>query len=1305
MSPFHQTALLSPAQLMNRQPLIVSPTESVAAVIEQMAYVRGVSCALTAEREQAVDLAAIAAEIDVGYALVMTAGELTGIFTERDLVALVAQEVDLNRLAIAAVMSQPVITINQSEIKSIFSVTAAFQQHQVRHLPVLDEAEKLLGVITLTTLRQALQPLNFLKLRQISDVMLTQVIQAAPTTSVLALANLMSAHRISCVVITEARFHLGRTVAMPVGIVTERDIIQLKTLGLNASRLQAAQVMSTPLFCLYPHDSLWQAHQQMQQRRIRRLGVQNEAGELVGIVTQTSLLQVLDPTELLGEIEQLQQLLQDRSDRLEQTNHQLRQEVDQRQRLESQLQIANAALEKRVSLQTAQLIQTNQQLRQEVAERQQSEQALDRVFSITPSMLCTAGLDGYFKRLNPSFSQTLGYSNEELQAHPLVNFVHPSDRSATLAELQRLAAGKRTIAFENRYRCRDGSYRWLLWNAVTHPDEQLIYASARDITERKQAEALLEQERDFIAAVLDTVGALIVVLDRQGQILRFNRTCEAITGYQTVEVRGRCPWDFLLLPAERAAVKAVFQQLVRGQAPSQYENYWVSKDDSKHLISWSNTVITNEQGQVEYVIATGLDVTERRKAERRLERQSRQNQLLTEVTRKISQSLRLEEILHTIVTEVQGLLACDRVLVVQQQADGSSQLVDEAVLAPWPAMLAQPEAMTQLLMQSLRLQEASQQGQRVAIADSAHALTADAQVLLERFAVQSELVVPVFYQAVLWGFLLIHQCDRPRQWDQAEISLVQQLADQLGLAVTQAQLLDTLEERVSQRTAELTQINHQLQQEIRDRQQTEAALRESQQKLAGILDTADEGVISVDEVQIIQLFNQGAERIFGYPAAEVLGQPLSILLPGLFQTSDRRSMQALAETEVSAQPMAERSRGVVGRRRNGQEFPAEASISKLQTEQGLVFTIILKDVTERRQAEAALRRSEEKLRLTTDALPVLIAYVDRQQCYQFNNLAYESWFGLSREAIRGCRVRDVIGEAAYRQIQDYLAQGLAGETVSYEIEMPYLTGDRWISASYIPDVQQGEVRGLFTLVSDISDRKATERLRDEFVSVVSHELRTPLTSVHGSLKLLATGQLGTLSVHEQALIEISLKNTERLTRLINDVLDLERIESGQISMVMQVCNAGDLLLQAIATMQSMAHEAQIELTATASSVEIWADPDHILQTLTNLLSNAIKFSPPQTTVQLAVTEQTSTVLFAVQDQGRGIPPDKLETIFERFQQVDASDSRKRGGTGLGLAICRNIVQQHHGHIWAENRPEAGSTFYFTLPKPVSKQPL
>jgi two-component system, OmpR family, sensor histidine kinase VicK len=561
-------------------------------------------------------------------------------------------------------------------------------------------------------------------------------------------------------------------------------------------------------------------------------------------------------------------------------------------------------------------------------------------------------------------------------------------------------------------------------------------------------------------------------------------------------------------------------------------------------------------------------------------------ELFAAITIKIRQSLQLKEILSTIVTEVQQVLQADRVLIYQVLPDGTGKPISEAVLPAYQAILGM-EFPEEVFPEDYHQLYAHGRVRAVADVRDPQAAVADCLVeFVEQFGVRAKLIVPILHSVsihpprsvpsphALWGLLIAHQCDRPRQWNKFELELMQQLAEQISIALAQGELWEHLEEIVVERTAELQAANSSLQQEI----------------------------------------------------------------------------------------------------------------------------------NERKLMESALRESEEQLQLITNALPVLIAYVDDQECYQFNNQAYADWLGQSPPVIHGTKLRQVWGEDCYQRMQNHVRAALAGAVVTYENEINLQDGSiRSVSVTYIPHYDISEsVSGFFALTSDISDRKAIERMKDEFISVVSHELRTPLTSLHSALKILATGRLGVLPKDGLQLLTIADENTERLVRLVNSVLDLQRIESGAVKMEKQVCSAADVMIQAVAAMQAMAQQHEIKLTNQPNAVPLRVDVDYIVQALTNLISNAIKFSTPGGTVWLSVEAGQSLsglteVLFQVRDEGQGIPLNKLESIFERFQQVDSSDSRKKGGTGLGLTICRKIIEQHEGKIWVDSTLGRGSTFSFTLP--------
>ena len=241
----------------------------------------------------------------------------------------------------------------------------------------------------------------------------------------------------------------------------------------------------------------------------------------------------------------------------------------------------------------------------------------------------------------------------------------------------------------------------------------------------------------------------------------------------------------------------------------------------------------------------------------------------------------------------------------------------------------------------------------------------------------------------------------------------------------------------------------------------------------------------------------------------------------------------------------------------------------------------------------------------------------------------------------------------------------------------------------------------------LNQRSELDTLKDEFISTVSHELRTPLTSIRGALGLLSSGVIGDVDAKALNLLRIAVTNTDRLIRLINDILDLERMDSGRAPLQIRRCSLRDLAQQAIETMTPMADANTVRIALEPFTIAQAAypealffdgDSDRILQVLTNLISNAVKFSPPDSTVHIHTEATSDSILLKVVDAGRGIPSDKLDSIFDRFQQVEPSDARQKGGTGLGLAICRSIVQQHSGSIWAQRNLGPGTTIYVMLPR-------
>ncbi|GAB3878917.1 hypothetical protein GCM10028802_20840 [Terrabacter terrigena] len=247
--------------------------------------------------------------------------------------------------------------------------------------------------------------------------------------------------------------------------------------------------------------------------------------------------------------------------------------------------------------------------------------------------------------------------------------------------------------------------------------------------------------------------------------------------------------------------------------------------------------------------------------------------------------------------------------------------------------------------------------------------------------------------------------------------------------------------------------------------------------------------------------------------------------------------------------------------------------------------------------------------------------------------------------------------------------------------------------------EQGAVVRLVGTIQDVTEQRALERMKDEFVAVISHELRTPLTSIRGALGLIAGGAAGALPAKAQRMADIALHSSQRLVRLVNDILDVEKMAAGKLELDLDLVPAAELVDGAIEEMRAMADLADVTIAALPMDAVVLADRDRVAQVLTNLLSNAVKFSPPGGAVLVSAgpSDTSGMAQFMITDQGAGIPADQLEKVFDRFTQADGTDTRAKGGTGLGLPICRGIVDLHGGTIRATSDPGRGTTFTFTLP--------
>jgi PAS domain S-box-containing protein len=474
-----------------------------------------------------------------------------------------------------------------------------------------------------------------------------------------------------------------------------------------------------------------------------------------------------------------------------------------------------------------------------------------------------------------------------------------------------------------------------------------------------------------------------------------------------------------------------------------------------------------------------------------------------------------------------------------------------------------------------------------------------------------------------------------------------------------------------------------------------------QQRVRTIVEGVAEGIITFSEQGQIVWVNPAAEEIFGIPAQRMEGEPVDVLFADL----DWREIGPLVmDREGYGKSVIGQRRKLAGRRADASSFPLELIVTEAQLDGERVLIGIGQDVTERERAQAALRESERRFRGIFESAGVGIAFSEFEEDgprIVSVNTAFSAMLGYEAEELEGADFTlithpDDMGDLA--ELGEAVRAGR--DQISREQRCMRKDGAFIWGALTVSILRDEEDRPRFAIgmLQDVTARREAERVKDEFVAVVGHELRTPLTSIRGSLGLLAGGVLGDIPPEASRMLRTAVSNTDRLVRLINDILDIERIDAGRGDIQLAPVTSSDLVRQSVEVIQATAQEAGVGIEVEPmEDPTVAADADRIVQVLTNLLGNAIKFSEGDGTVAIGVDADHDRARFTVRDEGRGIPGDQLESIFERFSQVDASDARDKGGTGLGLAIARSIVERHGGEIWAESIEGEGSTFGFTLP--------
>lgn len=470
-----------------------------------------------------------------------------------------------------------------------------------------------------------------------------------------------------------------------------------------------------------------------------------------------------------------------------------------------------------------------------------------------------------------------------------------------------------------------------------------------------------------------------------------------------------------------------------------------------------------------------------------------------------------------------------------------------------------------------------------------------------------------------------------------------------------------------------------------------SALEQAARRERAIVDNAEDVICSIDQCNKFMTISPACLRSWGYSIEEMLGKKLEDIVIGN-NLSANLSFKNKFESQSSGSPLELKIR-----HKDGKVIPTVWSAFWSEEEQALFC--ITRDLSEKKAKELLLKESTTRVRLILESMPVGLVVIDDKGHIDLANSKIAHMYGAPPKEFMGQHIQFLLTEL---NLTDSLASQL-------EKFAGCLT-ESWMACAngaVLPvDVtvnefmMHGQCKILLSII-DVRERHQIERLRQELQSMIKEDFRSPLTSIKASLAMLATGTMGSLTESGNQFLQRARHASDRLIEMINDLLDIEKVRSGRMQLELTPVLVSSIIQHTVDSTSYLAEQKGIRIETQGYQKDIYADEARVVQVLVNLVSNAIKFSSLGSTVKIDVVEIPEWLEFRITDEGRGIPKDSLNKIFEKYSQANSSNGHRGYGKGMGLAIAQAIIEQHDGIIGVESEEGRGSTFWFRLPHNTS----